>query len=131
MKEEILFFFDKMPDAVPLYEALEKRILSEIENVSIRVQKTQITFTNPKVFACVSNLRVRRKSEMPEGYIVVTFGLGYHKESPRIAAATEAHPNRWTHHVAVSSLEEIDEELMDWIKEAAEFSASKGRRKNG
>lgn len=128
MNEDILFFFDKMPEAVPLYEALEKRILSEIDKVSIRVQKTQITFTNPKVFGCVSQLRVRRKSEMPEVYIVVTFGLGYRRESPRIAVSTEAHPNRWTHHVVVSQLEEIDDELIGWMKEAAEFSASKGKK---
>lgn len=50
MNQEVLFFFEKTPDAIPLYEALEERILSEIENVQIRVQKTQITFTNPKVF---------------------------------------------------------------------------------
>lgn len=31
----------------------------------------------------------------------------------------------WTHHVVVSKKEEIDDELMDWIKEAADFSASK------
>lgn len=125
MNEDVLYFFNKTPDAAPLYEILEKRILSEIENVSMRVQKTQITFTNPKVFACVSLLRVRRKSELPPVYIVVTFGLSYRKESPRIAVATEAHPNRWTHHVVVAEPDEIDEELMGWIKEAAEFSASK------
>ena len=125
MNEDVLYFFNKTPDAAPLYEILEKRILSEIENVSMRVQKTQITFTNPKVFACVSLLRVRRKSELPPVYIVVTFGLSYQKESPRIAVATEAHPNRWTHHVVVAEPDESDEELMGWIKEAAEFSASK------
>ena len=54
-----------------------------------------------------------------------SFGLGYRKESPRIDAATEPYPGRWTHHVMVGSVEEIDEELMNWIKEAAEFSAGK------
>lgn len=128
MTEEMLYFFDKTPEAAPLYEALEERILSEIENVGIRVQKTQITFTNPKVFACVSQLRVRKKSELPDVYIVVTFGLSHSVENPRIAVATEPYPNRWTHHVVVSEPEEIDEELMGWIKEAAEFSARKGKK---
>ena len=62
MNQEVLFFFEKTPDAVPLYEALEERILSEIENVQIRVQKTQITFTNPKVFGCVSSFVSGRKA---------------------------------------------------------------------
>ena len=57
--------------------------------------------------------------------MTVTFGLGYRKESPRIDVATEPYPGRWTHHVMVGSAEEIDEELLGWIQEAAAFSASK------
>ena len=37
-------------------------------------------------------------------------------ESPRIDAAVEPYPNRWTHHVPVQGIEEIDEELMGWVK---------------
>ena len=57
--------------------------------------------------------------------MTVTFGLGCRKESPRIDVATQPYPGRWTHHVMVGSEEEIDEELLDWIKEAADFSAAK------
>lgn len=68
---------------------------------------------------------VRRAKERPNIYIVITFGLGYRVESPRIDVATEPYPNRWTHHVLVASEEELDEELMGWVKEAAAFSAGK------
>jgi len=61
----------------------------------------------------------------PKTYITVTFGLRYKKESPRIDAASEPYPNCWTHHMLISSAEEIDDELMGWIKEAAVFSAGK------
>lgn len=37
----------------------------------------------------------------------------------------EPYPGRWTHHVLVSGTEEIDDELMGWVKEAAVFSAGK------
>ena len=40
MNQDVLFFFETMPDAAFLYEALEERIFSEIENVNVRVQKT-------------------------------------------------------------------------------------------
>ena len=49
----------------------------------------------------------------------------YKKESPRIDVASEPYPNRWTHHMLIASEEEIDDELMSWIKEAAAFSAGK------
>lgn len=125
MNQDILLFFDKHPEALPLYEALEERILAEIRDVKIKVRKTQITFSNKHNFAFVSFLPVRKAGERPDIYIVVTFGLSYRKESPRIDAATEPYPNRWTHHMLISRPEEIDDELMGWIEEAAVFSAGK------
>lgn len=73
----------------------------------------------------VSLLPLRKKKERPEVYIVVTFGLGHQAISPRIDAASEPYPGRWTHHVLISEEKEIDEELMGWVKEAAAFSAGK------
>ena len=55
----------------------------------------------------------------------MTVGLARKVESPRIAVATEPYPGRWTHHIVVSGLEEIDGELMGWIKEAAAFANQK------
>lgn len=125
MNQDILFFFDKNPEALPLYEALEERIQSEIQDVTIKVQKTQIAFANKHNFAFVSFLPARKAKERPDIYITVTFGLGYRKESPRIDTATEPYPNRWTHHMLISRVDEVDDELMGWIKEAGAFSAGK------
>lgn len=120
-----LFFFREKPAALPLYEAFVQRLLAQIDEVTIKVQKTQISFSNRHNFAFVSFLPVRRAKERPEPYLTVTFGLRYRKESPRIDAASEPYPNRWTHHLLIASQEEIDDELMGWIQEAAAFSASK------
>lgn len=125
MSPDVLFFFNKDPAALPLYETFESRLLAEVENVSIRVQKTQITFTNPRVFAAVSFLPVRRKAQRPAHYITVTLGLGRRLDSPRVDAASEPYPNRWTHHLLIASPEEIDGELMEWVREAAAFAAAK------
>ena len=125
MKDEVLFFFDQHMDALPLYEALENRILREIENVRIKVQKSQISFYNKHLFACVSFAKIRKKKDCPASYLVVTFGLEHKLESPRIEITTEPYPNRWTHHLLVADVEEIDEELLAWIREAAAFSERK------
>ncbi|HJA34070.1 MAG TPA: hypothetical protein H9794_07350 [Candidatus Mediterraneibacter merdigallinarum] len=125
MDEQILQFFDRYPDAIPLYEKFEKCVEDLVPEVRIKVQKTQISFYNRHMFACVSFAGVRRKKDCPDCYIVVTFGLEHKAESPRIDIATEPYPNRWTHHVLISELEEIDDELMGWIREAAEFSDRK------
>lgn len=122
-----LLFFDGKPKALELYEEFERKVLECFgpEHVNIRVQKTQITYSDRHVFACVSMAKVRKARELPEEYIVVTFGLGYRKLSPRIEIATEPYPNRWTHHVLAAEPEEIDEELMGWVRESYAFSAGK------
>ena len=125
MNTDILFFFNDHMDALPLYERLEGLILEQIPDVKIKVSKTQISFSNKRSFTFVSFNPCRRAKERPNVWMTVTFGLSYQKDSPRIDAATEPYPNRWTHHVMVGSEEEIDIELMGWIREAAEFSASK------
>ena len=125
MNADILFFFNDHMDALPLYERLEGLILKQIPDVKIKVSKTQISFSNKRSFTFVSFNPCRRAKERPNVWMTVTFGLSYRKDSPRIDVATEPYPNRWTHHIMVGSEEEIDAELMGWIREAAEFSASK------
>lgn len=121
---DAMMFFDKMPQAFPLFEAFEERLFKELDKLSVKVQKSQITYTNRHVFTCVS-LPGRRIKNCPEVYILVTFGLNHRLYSPRIQIATEPYPNRWTHHVVVSQKEDIDNELMAWIKEAYDFSMLK------
>lgn len=125
MDGKALLFFQQDMEALPLYERLESLILDRIPDVQIKVQKSQISFYNRHMFACVSFAKVRKAKERPDHYIVVTFGLDHRLDSPRIDVATEPYPNRWTHHVLISASSEIDDELMGWIQEASVFSALK------
>lgn len=125
METDAYYFFEKHKGALPFYEKLEERLVNEIENVQIKYQKSQISFYNRHMFACVSFMPVKKKKERPLDWMVVTFGLDHQVFSDRITLATEPYPARWTHHVLISSCDEIDDELMRWIKEAAQFSRSK------
>ena len=121
---DIIAFFNKMPGTLHLYDAVYQWIRSEFDDVIIRVQKTQISFYNKHLFACVS-LPVRRKKSWPELCIILTFGLGHKLEHPRIAVATEPYPGRWTHHVLIQSPDEIDGQIKEWLREAYHFSMNK------
>lgn len=125
MNEKVLQFFNKQPEALPLYEKFEKRVEELVPDVEIKVQKTQISFYNRHMFSCVSFARVRKKKDCPKSYIVVTFGLDHKEESSRIDIVSEPYPHRWTHHILISEISEIDEEFMNWIKAAADFSGRK------
>ena len=114
-------FFDRRPHELSLYQAFARKVLAACPDTRIRVLKTQITFENRHGFAFVS--LPRRKVKQPT--IVVSFGLPYRVDSPRIWVASEPYPNRWTHHVLVSGEAQLDDELMGWVKEAAAFAAAK------
>lgn len=119
-QNDVLFFFDGRPDGLALYEALFGALSAAFPEASVKVQKTQISFYGRGLFAMVSC--PKRKGEAG---IVVSFGLRRRETSPRIAAAVEPYPNRWTHHVTVTREEELDQELMGWLREAWAFSQAK------
>ena len=102
MTADELLFWDRQPQLLPLYELLRERLM----------------------FAMASP-PVRRRKTWPKEFMMVSFGLSYQIDSPRIAMSVEAYPNRWTHHVIVESPEDIDGTLLGWIHEAYLFSDSK------
>ncbi len=128
MKEpeiDTLLFFNEHPGAVPLYASLEETIFRLFPTVTKRVRKTQISFSNRHLFLCVSFARVKRKAELPDPFLVVTLGLPYPLQSERVAVKTEPYPGRWTTHIVVGNPDEIDGELLTWIRQAYEFADSK------
>lgn len=121
---DILRYFSGKPLEQALYETLFENLERLLPEAAVKVQKSQISFYGRHLFAAAS-VPVRRKKSWPEHCLLVTFGLSYRLEDPRIAAAVEPYPNRWTHHVVVSRPEEIDEQLLEWIREAYQFSQCK------
>ena len=100
-------FFDGHPAELALYEALFRRMDGAFPEGTVKVQKSQISFYGRHLFAAAS-LPVRRR-----------------KDWPRVVAASEPYPGRWTHHVLVTEADQIDEELMGWLREAWDFAESK------
>lgn len=122
MTADELLFFDAMPSALPLYETIRRALLTAFPAVTLKVQKTQITFREKYGFAFVS---LRRMKGCPEVFLILTIGLGRRLGSPRVAIAVEPYPNRWTHHIIISRQDQIDEELMGWLREAHDFALRK------
>lgn len=122
MTTDELLFFDPMPGALPLYRRLTKKLLAAFPNVTVKVQKSQITFKERYGFAFVS---LRRMRGCPDVFLILSFGLQYRLASPRVVSAAEPYPNRWTHHVIVSDERQIDGELMGWLREAHDFAVTK------
>ena len=127
-ESDLLFYFDGRPVEFSLYQRLVQAMDRAFPDASVKVQKSQISFYCPRLFAAAS-IPVRRKKDWPRECLLVTFGLERQLLSPRIAVAVEPYPNRWTHHVVVSRPEEIDEELLEWLTQAYQFAQVKGSRR--
>ncbi len=122
---DTLMFFDAHRDTLPIFTALEDKLIEHFPEMQKRVQKTQVTYYHKHVFACVSFARVRRKAELPESWLTLTLGLPYSLESERVAVKTEAYPGRWTTHFVLGSEGELDGGLIEWLEQAYAFSERK------
>lgn len=130
MELEVALFFQKMPQALPVFEAFESKIMQAFPDTAMKVQKTQITFTDNLNFA-VASLPLRFTKRHPDALLLVTFVLSHKAEDPRIAITVEPYPDRWTHHVLVSSVSEIDDQLMAWIQEAHAYAQLRATKRKG
>ena len=115
---DTLLFFEGHQDAFDLFETFEEYLYNTFPVIRKRVQKTQISYSNRCIFTCISFARVKRKAELPDGYLVLTIGLSAPLNSHRIVQ----------NHIVISRPEELDEELISWIREAYDFADKKQRR---
>ncbi len=125
ISQDELLFLGSQPGVIPIYETLAGKIFASYPDTGIKVSKSQISFSNRHLYACVSFSRVKKKKELPENWFVLTLGLNYPLESPRAAAKTEPYPGRWTTHIVISTEEDLDEELLGWIGQAYDFAQNK------
>lgn len=123
--QDALFFFDRHQAVYPLYECFQEKLLARFPESQIRVQKSQISYYNRHLYACVSFLKVKKKADLPDDYFVLTLGMSASLESDRVAAKTEPYPGRWTTHFVVGSASDLDKELFDGIEQAYIFAQSK------
>ena len=121
--DEVLFWSD-YPKMLPIYEALSAVLAERYPNMSIRVSKTQISFYNRHMFAMASTSK-KRKKDWPKEFVMLSVGLPYPLDHPRVLTSVEAYPGRWTHHIALTHEAEMDDELLEWIDAAYQFSESK------
>ena len=121
---DLLAFFQGRPRELSLYQALFRRMEAEFPEAWVKVQKSQISFYGRRLYGAAS-VPVRRKKGWPPDCLMVTVGLARCEPSPRVAVAAEPYPGRWTHHILVTREDEIDAQLLAWLREAYEFSETK------
>jgi len=108
-------FFAGRDESRRLFEAV-RDVIAAIGAADIRVTKSQVAFRRRTGFAFVW---------VPDMYLggagiplVLTVGLRRRDDSPRWKQIVEPAPGRFTHHLELRSVLEIDDEVRSWLEEA-------------
>ena len=60
--QDTLLFFDRHQAVYPLYACFQEKLLARFPESRIKVQKSQISYCNCHLYACVSFLKVKKQS---------------------------------------------------------------------
>jgi len=108
-------FFEGQPLSQRLYEVVCDAI-DAIGDVEMRVTKSQIAFRRRRAFAWV--WMPGKYLRGPCAPLVLTLSLSRRDASPRWKEIVEPSPGRFTHHLELYALTDIDDEVRDWLREA-------------
>ena len=113
-------FFDGQEESKQLFETLLRAVVA-IGPAELDVTKSQIAFRRRRAFAW---------AWMPGKYLrgkpaplVLTLSLRGRSTSPRWKEIVEPRPGRFTHHLELYSVNDIDDQVRDWLRHAWTMAA--------
>ncbi len=113
-------YFAGYDDSRPLFDAL-LRLMDSIGPTETRVTKSQVAFCHRKAFAWAwVPARYLRRKTAP---LVLTVGFRHRDPSPRWKEIVEPRPGRFTHHLELYSVAELDDEVRAWLQSAWDAAA--------
>ncbi len=92
--------------------------LADLEPFEVRTSKSQIAFRRTRGFAYL--WLPGQYLENPDAEVVLSIALGRHDPSARFKEVAHPAAGHWMHHLEVRHPDEIDDEVLDWLREAAE-----------
>jgi hypothetical protein len=95
-----------------------RAICEPMGELQLRVSKSQVAFHRPRGFAWV--WRPGQYLRNPKAPAVLSVALGRRDRSPRWKEVVQPSPHHWMHHLEVHALSEIDDQVVAWLREAAE-----------
>jgi len=108
-------YFAGQDESLRIFEALHSEV-DALGSSRIHITKSQVAFRQRRAFAW---------AWMPGAYLrgkqaplVLTLALRHRSPSPRWKQIVEPAPGRFTHHMALYSSAEIDDEMRAWLQEA-------------
>ena len=112
-------FFSGKEKEWSLCDALRNALAKRWPDTQARLMKTCISFDDPKPYCYVSYPRRR----CDEGAIVVSFLMRRVISSERVDAVAKISVGRYTHHMLVRKIQDVDSRLIRWLNEGRNAAA--------
>jgi hypothetical protein len=97
-----------------------RSILEQLGPVDVRTTQSQVAFRRARGFAYL--WLPGQYLAKPAADVVLSFALGRHDPSPRFKEVVHPSPKHWMHHLEIHDPEDVDDEVVGWLREAAERS---------
>lgn len=110
-------FFSGHPFALEVFRAVQAALASA-GPFSVRITKSQAAFRRRRSFAFV--WIPGQYLAGPTAEVVLAIALGRHVSSARFKEVAHPAPRQWIHHLEVRSVDDVDDEVVGWLLEAAE-----------
>jgi hypothetical protein len=117
-------FFEGHPFARQAYDRV-RELLDELGPYEIRIGTSQISFRRARGFAYV--WIPGRHLTNPDADVVLSVALDRQLGSPRFKEVVHPSARTWMHHLEIHRRADIDDEVRDWLAEAATGAAHSGR----
>jgi len=92
--------------------------LSELGRVEVRVSRSQVAFRRDRGFAYL--WLPGQHLTNPGAAVVLSIALGREDRSSRWKETVHPATRHWIHHLEVNDPDEIDDEVIAWLREGAE-----------
>jgi hypothetical protein len=112
-------FFAGHSVALAVYSRV-RSILERSGPVEVQTTKSQVAFRRARGFAYL--WLPSQYLAKPAADVVLSFALGRHDPSPRLKEVAHPSPRHWMHHLEINDAEDIDDEVVGWLLEAAKRS---------
>jgi uncharacterized protein DUF5655 len=110
-------FFAGHPKARAVFDKV-RSILEELGPVEVRTSKSRVAFRRKRGFAYL--WMPGQYLRKPAAEVVLSIALGRHDPSPRFKEVVHPAPATWMHHLELHDADEVDDEVVGWLREAAE-----------
>lgn len=110
-------FFAGHPLGVLVFRKVQS-VVQGYADVQVRTSKSQVAFRRKRgfVYLWLPGQYLRN----PAAEVALSIALGRHDQSTRFKQVVHPATRHWMHHLEIGDIRDIDDEVVGWIREAAD-----------